>query len=96
MEIEAVICKHPNVVETGVFGRPEPTVQELVTAFVVKNGNVSEKEIIDLVASEVNDAKQLRGGVIFVDNLPKNSVGKIQRRKLLDVYNHMNFNQNDL
>ena len=93
LEIENVICKHPNVVEAGVFGQPEPKVQELVTAFVVKNGIVSEKEIIDLVASEVDDAKQLRGGVIFVDNLPKNSVGKIQRRKLLELFNDMKFNQ---
>ena len=93
LEIENIICKHPNVVEAGVFGQPEPTVQELVTAFVVKNGTVSEKEIIDLVASEVDDAKQLRGGVIFVDNLPKNSVGKIQRRKLLEIFNNMKFNQ---
>ena len=93
LEIETIICKHPNVVEAGVFGQPEPTVQELVTAFVVKNGNVTEKEIIDLVASEVDDAKQLRGGVIFVDNLPKNSVGKIQRRILLEIFNDMKFNQ---
>ena len=93
LEIENVICKHPNVVEAGVFGQPEPTVQELVTAFVVKNGVVSEKEIIDLVASEVDDAKQLRGGVIFVDNLPKNSVGKIQRRKLLELFNNMKFDK---
>ena len=93
LEIVTVICKHPNVVEAGVFGQPEPKVQELVTAFVVKNGNVSEKEIIDLVASEVDDAKQLRGGVIFVDNLPKNSVGKIQRQRLLELFNNMKFNQ---
>ena len=85
LEIETVICKHPNVLEAAVFGRPEPTVQELVTAAVVKTGNVSEQDIIDLVASEVDDAKKLRGGVIFVDNLPKNPVGKIQRRKLLDL-----------
>ena len=46
LEIETIICKHPNVVEAGVFGRPEPTVQELVAAFVVKHGNVSEYQII--------------------------------------------------
>ena len=61
-------------------------MQELVTAVVVTDGKVSEKDIIDLVASEVDDAKQLRGGVIFADSLPKNSVGKIQRRKLQDLY----------
>lgn len=88
IEIENVICKHPDVIEAGVFGKQEPTVQELVTAVVVKlpNSSVSEQDIIDLVASEVDDAKRLRGGVIFVDKLPKNPVGKIQRKKIAQLY----------
>ena len=87
LEIENVICTHPNVIEAAVFGRPEPTVQELVSAVVVKapNTNVTEKDIVDLVASQVEDAKKLRGGVIFVKSLPKNPVGKIQRKKLIEL-----------
>ena len=40
--------------------------------------------ITELVDSEVDDVKKLRGGVIFVDKLPKNAVGKIQRKKLIE------------
>ena len=88
LEIENVICKHPEVVEAGVFGRPDDTVQELVTAAVVKvpGSKVTENEIIDLVNAQVDDAKKLRGGVIFVDHLPKSVTGKTQRRKLMELY----------
>ena len=88
LEIENVICKHPDVIEAAVFGRPEPTVQELVTAVVVKapNSNLSEQQISALVDKEVDDSKRLRGGVIFVKALPKNPVGKIQRKKLIELF----------
>merc|ERR1712008_212282 len=87
-EIEQIICSHPDVIEAAVFGRPEPTVQELVTAVVIKtpNSKLSEQNVIDLVESEVDDSKRLRGGVIFVEKLPKNPVGKIQRKKLIELY----------
>ena len=94
LELENIICKHPKVLEAGVFGRPDPTVQELVTAAVVlaaDSNDVSEQEIIDMVNKNVADSKKLRGGVIFVDKLPKNPVGKTQRRKLLEMYNLSKF-----
>ena len=88
LEIEQIICSNPDVIEAAVFGRPEPTVQELVTAVVIKtpNSKLSEQNVIDLVESEVDDSKRLRGGVIFVEKLPKNPVGKIQRKKLIELY----------
>ena len=91
LEIENIICTHPDVIEAAVFGRPEPTVQELVTAVVIKapNSNITEQDIIGLVESQVDDSRRLRGGVIFADALPKNSVGKIQRKKLIELYEEM-------
>ena len=76
-------------IDVGVFGRPEPSVQELVTAIVVKksNSNVTEQDIVNLVTESVTeDAKKLRGGVIFADHLPKNPQGKLLRRKLVETY----------
>ena len=86
MEIENVINTHPDVIEVGVFGKPDPLVQEYVTAAVVKipGSSLTEEDVIDLVAKNVDDSKQLRGGVVFVENIPKNPQGKIQRRKLRD------------
>ena len=87
LEIENIINSHPEVLEAAVFGKPDPTVQEYVTAAVVKNPNspLTEKQIIELVANNVDDFKQLRGGVIFVEKLPKNPQGKLQRKKLLEL-----------
>ena len=88
LEIENVISQHPNVIESGVFGKPDDEVQELVSAAVVKvpGSKVTEKEIIELVNGQVDDAKKLRGGVIFVKELPKSVTGKTQRRKLREMY----------
>ena len=86
IEIENIINTHPDAIEVGVFGKPDPLVQEYVTAAVVKmpGSSLTEQDIVDLVAKNVDDAKQLRGGVIFVENIPKNPQGKIQRKKLRD------------
>ena len=82
------ISQHPDVIESGVFGQPDDEVQELVTAAVVKvpGSKVTENDIIELVNDQVDDAKKLRGGVIFVKELPKSVTGKTQRRKLLQLY----------
>ncbi len=86
-ELEDVIMKHPGVIEAGVFGKPDPAVQELVTAAVVKRpeSKVTAEELLDFVNKQVDDAKKLRGGIHFVEKLPKNPVGKMQRRKLVDM-----------
>lgn len=90
LEIEEEIRKRlpDQVLDVAVFGRPEPSVQELITALVVKksNLNLSEQEVKDCVADALNDAKQLRGGVRFVHELPKNPQGKLLRRKLAEFY----------
>ena len=48
---------------------------------------VITQDIVNLVTESVKeDAKKLRGGVIFADHLPKNPQGKLLRRKLLELY----------
>jgi acyl-coenzyme A synthetase/AMP-(fatty) acid ligase len=55
---------------------------EVPRAFVVAAKKISEKEIKNFVKSKVAAYKQLRGGVIFVDAVPKNASGKILRKQL--------------
>lgn len=43
---------------------------------------IDEQGVKDYVASRLSSYKQLRGGVVFVDELPKNAVGKLLRREL--------------
>ncbi|KOB74983.1 Luciferin 4-monooxygenase [Operophtera brumata] len=86
-ELEAILRQHHGVKDAAVIGTPDPLAGELPTAFVVKMAGVSvtEKELIDFVGSKVSSWKKLRGGVRFVEEIPKNGSGKILRRKLRDM-----------
>ncbi|CAH2093684.1 unnamed protein product [Euphydryas editha] len=84
-EIEEVISKLPGVREVCVVGVPHEADGERPAACVVRDTNsaVTAQEIRDLVASKLSKNKELRGGVVFVDSLPRTSTGKVVRKKLL-------------
>ncbi|CAH2258335.1 jg10538 [Pararge aegeria aegeria] len=83
-ELEALVLQLRGVAECGVVGRIDELAGELPVAFVVPQpqANLTAQEIQDYVASKVSPAKRLRGGVIFVEEIPKNPSGKILRREL--------------
>ena len=86
-ELEEMLLRHEDVQDAAVFGKPEPSVQELVTALVVQKpgSNVLAEELQKLVNEQVDERKQLRGGVHFVQKIPRNPQGKILRKKLIDL-----------
>lgn len=57
---------------------------EVPRAFVVVEAgtNVKAQEIVDFVRDNVSNHKRLRGGVVFVDAIPKSASGKILRKEL--------------
>ncbi|CAG9796552.1 unnamed protein product [Diatraea saccharalis] len=83
-ELESILLLHPSVKDCGVIGIPDSTAGELPTAFIVKKdgSSVTEKEIVDFVTTKVSPWKRLRGGVIFIEEIPKTGSGKILRRNL--------------
>lgn len=86
-ELEDLILSHPAVKDVGVIGIPDDFAGELPMAFVVKQGLVTEKEIVDFVADRSSPAKRLHGGVRFVNEIPKVASGKILRRVLREMAN---------
>ncbi|XP_045776708.1 4-coumarate--CoA ligase 1 isoform X1 [Maniola jurtina] len=89
-ELEALLLRLSGVADCGVVGRSDEIAGELPVAFVVPQpgASLSAQEIQAYVASKVSPAKRLRGGVIFVEEIPKNPSGKILRkelRKMLDT-----------
>jgi 4-coumarate--CoA ligase len=85
-ELEMTLQTHPEILEAAVVGMPIEGGSEVPRAYVVlrRNGGLSESEVKDFVRKHLAEYKQLRGGVRFVDDLPKNAVGKILRRELRD------------
>ncbi|KAJ7782196.1 hypothetical protein B0H14DRAFT_2960147 [Mycena olivaceomarginata] len=85
-ELENVLFAHPRVHEAAVIGVPAPDDpgNDLPRAYVVVDdrGKVTAEEIAEYVRARVAPYKQLRGGVVFVDEIPKNAVGKFLRRDL--------------
>eukprot|EP00099_Drosophila_melanogaster_P023452 NP_651221.1 uncharacterized protein Dmel_CG6178 [Drosophila melanogaster] len=86
-EIEALLLTNDKIKDAAVIGKPDEEAGELPLAFVVKQANVqlTENEVIQFVNDNASPAKRLRGGVIFVDEIPKNPSGKILRRILREM-----------
>jgi len=83
-ELEALIITHPKVLDVAVIGKPDEYAGELPTAFVVLKPNqvISATELVDWTNVKMSYYKHLRGGVFFVDQIPKSPSGKILRRVL--------------
>ncbi|CAG2118662.1 unnamed protein product [Medioppia subpectinata] len=81
-EIELFLMTHKCVAAVAVVGVKHETQSQWVRAYVkVKDGmSVTEDELKQYVSDNLNDAKQLRAGVVFVDHIPRTTVGKVDRR----------------
>ncbi|MEV0583893.1 AMP-binding protein [Nonomuraea sp. NPDC050310] len=82
-DVEDALNQHPDVVISGVVGRPDPRVGEEVVAFVqVRPGaEVSGDELVEWARARVGRVKYPRE-VRFVDNVPVTSVLKLDRKAL--------------
>ncbi|WKK14859.1 AMP-binding protein (plasmid) [Rhodococcus ruber] len=85
-EIERVLSAHPGVAMVGVGAVPDPVKGELACAYVVRSrdSDVSEADLIEYSAEHLAAYKRPRQ-VVFVQDLPKTSSGKIMRRKLTNM-----------
>lgn len=85
-EVESVLMEHPAVAEAGVIGKPDPTVMEVVKAFVaLKPGyeasDALKRELIGHARKRLGAAVAPRE-IKFQNCLPKTRSGKILRRLL--------------
>jgi long-chain acyl-CoA synthetase len=86
-EVEEVIASHPAVVEVGVAGVPDERLGEAVKAWVVlRDGQVPTVDELRTYCKQSLAAYKVPKQIVFVDSLPKSSVGKVLRRELV----HMN------
>jgi 4-coumarate--CoA ligase len=89
-ELEGILLGNAEIDDVAVIGiYEESQATEVPLAFVVTKKGVQgspevEKRIMDWLAAKVASHKRIRGGVRFVDVIPKSASGKILRRLLKD------------
>jgi fatty-acyl-CoA synthase len=85
VELENAIMAHPKILEAAVIGLAHPKWDERPVAYAVPKsefkGNVTQQEVIDFLKDKV--AKWwLPDEVRFIDEVPKTSVGKFDKKVL--------------
>ncbi|KAI8084667.1 uncharacterized protein BX664DRAFT_337521 [Halteromyces radiatus] len=89
-ELESLLLTSPIVADCAVIGVYDTSqATELPRAYVVlqpsvKASDAVAKELMDFVASKVVQYKRLRGGIRFIDAVPKSASGKLLRRVIKD------------
>ena len=86
-EIESVIDLLPGVLESAVIGCSHPDLGEAVVAVVIaqENTSLTEQDILQSLSHDLARFKQPRK-VIFLDALPRNTMGKVQKNILRQNY----------
>jgi malonyl-CoA/methylmalonyl-CoA synthetase len=86
-EVESEIDALPGVIESAVIGVPHTDFGEGVTAVVVKDKKAALDETAVMQALDGRLAKfKMPKKVIFVEDLPRNTMGKVQKNILRDTY----------
>ncbi|MEV6313958.1 AMP-binding protein [Streptomyces sp. NPDC051776] len=79
-EVENALLDHPAVREAAVVGAPHDDLGQQIVAYVVADG-ITERELTDHVAAHLSVHKRPRR-VVFLDALPRNAMGKPQKKLL--------------
>ena len=78
-EIESLIDEISGVTESAVIGVPHPDFGEAVVAVIVaEDASLDEARVMGFVADKLAKFKQPKA-VFFVDALPRNTMGKVQK-----------------
>jgi len=86
-EVENALYAHPSVEEAAVIGIPDPEWgQEPRAIVVLKQGMAATaEELVEFCRQRLSSFKRPRS-VVFVDELPRTSTGKVLKRVLREQY----------
>ena len=80
-EIEDVLTQHEQILEAAVIGEPDDKSGEKVCAYITVKSEISESDVIQH-CKKLLTAYKIPKKVVFMEELPKSSVGKLLRREL--------------
>ena len=85
-EVETVLDAVPGIAESAVIGMPHPDMGDGVVAVVqARDPGLGEAAVLAALAGQLARFKQPRR-VIFVPELPRNTMGKVQKKQLRERY----------
>jgi acyl-CoA synthetase (AMP-forming)/AMP-acid ligase II len=88
-EVEEVIHRLPEVESVGVVGIPHQLYGEEVAAFItLRPGRTLEPEWVREYCRKYLAGFKVPREILFIAELPKGPSGKIQRRRLVDIYHN--------
>lgn len=87
-EVEQVLDDQPGVAESAVVGVPHPDFGEAVVAVVVAEPSAARPDADSLIASTAERLARYKmpKRIFFVDELPRNTMGKVQKAVLREAY----------
>ncbi|XP_058981381.1 uncharacterized protein LOC131803748 [Musca domestica] len=88
--IEEVLQRIPGVAEVCVFPIPDLVAENLAACAIVRTKDVEGNQLTaqmvnEVIEREMDSFYHLRGGVYFVDALPRTDTGKVQRLKMSQI-----------
>jgi len=86
-DIEEVLNRHPAVIESAVVGIPSERMGEEVKAFVVTRTDV-DAETLKAYCRDALANYKTPSEIEFVNTLPRNAVGKIDKKELRRLHVH--------
>ncbi|MGZ4557562.1 MAG: AMP-binding enzyme, partial [Mycobacteriaceae bacterium] len=79
-EVETALLSHPGVLEAAVIGEADADLGQRIVAYVVGTG-LAGVDLAGFVSDELSVHKRPRE-VRIVDSLPRNAMGKVQKKLL--------------
>jgi fatty-acyl-CoA synthase len=86
VELEGELLGHPAIRDAAVVGMPHPKWDERPVAFVVAEGNVPDLRAVHEFLADKVAKWWLPDALVVVDEIPKTSVGKIDKKVLRAEY----------
>ena len=89
-ELEDLLRAHHEVLDAAVMGIPDDRHGEVPRAFVVKRNrkaknDATAEEIHEYINERVSDHKKIRGGIVFLEAIPRSAAGKILKKDLKTI-----------